>query len=745
MKNKQPLILIVIASSLLIAGCQNKNKNISSSSSSSEPNINIIQKDFDITLTKDNHLDGGDIFIDNMGFHFDEYSVNENPEDSFIEIGPFGALYLESYVPGIKEVYVKAKSTTEYQGEFFLGVSSTPNCIEKYTMYSMTYDFISLSPDTPYFSIHNRADYPLLIDVVEIKGTNEDEEKPFRESIKVENIEARYDENEPVKPYETFPIDESKIPENRIVKKIQPEEYTVPGTYTYGYEVYSKTKDGNQGKMLYSKTALLTIKGNKNNEHLAVFHLEDKNVIIPVANHEKVDMSKAPELGRYNWNNAYNDFNTTFNDDRHFYPSFSVIGMPVNKDGDGCAPIATTYCGLEKTFHMPEPQMDEGYKFGGWFLDQELTTPLDEETGNYFGNLNLYANCIETDQTFRIVYYHDYDGTLMSRVDYLYEDESISLPTFKEINSKLNSNQLMYAVVIGSNHLGMLRPHQEYPEIGMYDGDQLSYELVKDIAGDIHLYVSTFNLYYHGPGEFTQFFKDENGNDVLNGIRMSETHQEGDYILPGRYIQISKVSWKYDYDLYIHPARGNQFFVTDEVDGYIMDQSSYISISRYGYGNKFHKHAKPLEGILRHESVLKVGRRAFFNRYGLKGTYFPKNAREFDIESYANTFFNGYVMLPKTLTKISQRAFMGSENIKYVALPKSIKTIDKDAFSYGTYNEFTSEFENIQARDANNKITFLYEGSEAEYNRLDANTRMEIENNASKIIYNVNYNTYYGR
>lgn len=93
--------------------------------------------------------------------------------------------------------------------------------------------------------------------------------------------------------------------------------------------------------------------------------------------------------------------------------------------------------------------------------------------------------------------------------------------------------------------------------------------------------------------------------------------------------------------------------------GYIVDQGSFNSICSYGYGNKRYEHSKPLQGILRHDSVLRVGRRAFFYRYGLVGTYFPKNATEFAVESYANTTFNDVLLLPKNLQKIGPRAFMG--------------------------------------------------------------------------------------
>lgn len=694
-----------------------------------------------VTLNKDTQLDGGDVSVDGTYIHFDENAVNENPSDSFVEIGPYGSIYLQNYIPGLSRVYVEAKHTTDYSGEFFLATGATPNAAEHFSLYSTTSDSINITPEQPYFSIHNHANNNLLIDIVKLEGELGDPESALKSAINVSDMQIKYNPNEVVRPYDSHPIIPSAIPINRIVKKIGPEEYKEPGVYTYGYEVCNHS-----GKILYSRTAHVYIRGGQEqSSHLAIFHLpEGKTSIVTVANRGTPDLSQTTGIAGYNWNSVYNDFSTPFYADRHYYPTFSVVGMPVNKDGDGCLPISKTYSALEKTIDMPEPIMEEGYKFGGWYLDQNLTKVFDKD-GVYEGNFNLYANCIETERNFKRVYYHDYDGTLLNRIDILYDDEDLDLPSFYEIGSKYYNKQVMYRVMDEGNSLGMLRPAGYYPVGGDYEGDKLTNELVKDAAGDIHLYVSTYETYYDGPATYTRFFVDGDGNNVISALPMPEGHVDGNVVLPGRYI-LNNSQYQYDFDCYIDPQRSDDFLYTDEVHGYLMDQGSYESISSLAYANKYQEHSKPLDGILRHESVLKVGRRAFFNRYGLKGTYFPRNARDFEVESYANTEFNDYLFLPKTLQTIGQRAFLGAKNVKYVALPKTLKSIAKNAFALGDYDESDFSFKNIRNRTvAEDLITFYYEGSEEDYAKLDATTREEIENNAAKIIYNVNYNAYYGR
>ena len=735
-------VVILISTSLLVCsslvGCKKKTDN--------KPITNDVE--YEIVLDKDSQLEAGEIEKEGISFHFDENSVNEHPIDSFIEIGPYGSLYLENYIQGLSHVSVTAKHTVDYSGEFFLGRSSTPNSVEKFYLYSTTSSSISLNNDNPYFSIHNRAGSTLLIDKVVIQGSKLGKDiEPLRKLIQVSDKVVRYNITSPYDPYEGKEINPSDIPSNRVVKKInEGQTYVKPGKYTYGYEVYNKDENGNIGKMLYSSIAEVSIQGSRlNNNHLAIFHKPNEDIVLEVANHQKVDISQSYSIRDYNWDSPVNDFETPFYADRHYYPVFSVVGIPSRKNGDGCYPVSTTYTLLEKTFVLPEPTMMSGYKFGGWYMDHDLTIPYDPD-GEYVGDVTLYANCIETDQNFKKIYYHDYDGTFLNRIDFLYEGESVALPTFEDIKTSLKANELMYEVRMGTNRIGMLMPEHTYDNIGHYNGDRLSYDMVKTYDGDVHLYVSKFEFYYDGPAQYTRLFEDSEHNTVVSGYQMSETYHDGDFILPGRYVQINKSTWQYDFNTYSDPTRSDEFLVTDEVHGYIVDQGLFTSISTYGYGNKSSMYSKPLSGILRHESVLKVGRRAFFNRYGLEGTYFPRNAREFDVESYANTTFNDVLLLPKSLQKIGPRAFMGSKNIKYVALPKSLTSVGAGAFSLGTYDEETFTFKNIRIRNTIEEgIIFYYEGTEEEFNRLDEDAREEIENNAIRIVFNYQYNPRYAK
>ena len=766
MKTNKLIMLLAISLAIpTLIGCNKNNANSCScapvscdvpNSSSEEENNTSNSSSNSLTandtktiiLNKDNQLDGGEITKDNLTLHFDENSVLEHPSNCFIEIGPYGSLYLENYIQGIGRVYAKAVIGTDYLAEFYMGTGATPNCVDEATIYTSTDTMVDLSPDKPYFSIHNRAGNKLLIDRIEItyKEPKEDLE-PLRNKIKVSDKYAHYDINSPVDPYLGQEVDLKDIPENRIVKKInEGQKYVKPGKYTFGYEVYNKNKDGTPKKMLYSSIAELTIEGNRlGNKHLAIFHKPNEDVVLEVANHQKVDFSGSYSIKEYNWDSPINDFETPFYGDRHYYPVFNVVGMPSNKDGDGCYPVYTTYTMLEKSFDMPEPTMMEGYKFAGWYLDHELTKIYDPNA-EYVGDITLYAKCVETDKNFKKVYYHDYDGKFLDKVDLLYEGNSIPLPKFEDIGTSLNIKELMYEVRMGTNRIGMLIPEHDFDRIGHYNGDRLSYDMVKEYDGDVHLYVSKFELYYDGPMEFTRIFQDSENNAVISGYRMPETNVVGDFVLTGRYVHLNKSTWQYDLSIYSDPARSDEFLVTDEVHGYIVDQGSFNSICSYGYGNKRYEHSKPLQGILRHDSVLRVGRRAFFNRYGLVGTYFPKNAMEFDVESYANTTFNDVLLLPKNLQKIGPRAFMGSKNIKYVALPKSLRSVGKGAFSLGTYDENTYSFKDIKYRiNYTDQIIFYYEGSEEDFNRLDENTLKEINNNALKVVFNYKYNPRYGR
>lgn len=737
---KKNVLLFALVASLLMTGCSKKKTN--------ENETDDLGEEFSIVLDENNQIDGGSILKDGIFFHFDENSVIEHPTDSFVEIGPYGSLYLENHVPGIKVVRVTARHTIDYSGSFFLGKSSTPNSVEVYSLYSETSLFVNLNDDYPFFSIHNREGNILIIDTVEITGISCcDPEKDLKDLLTVSDKVVSYQKNVNVDPYDE--IDESKIPSTRIVKKIDEGRiYNEPGEFAYGYEVYSKTKDGNTGKLLFTSKAELTIKGSTNNRPLAIFHLPERLSILEVNSDGTLNLESDSDLLKYNWENKINDFTTPITSDRHFYPEFSVVGIPSNKNADGCFNAYTTYSSFDGVIDMPEPVMKDGYKFGGWFLDYDLTKPFDKDN-KYNFNLTLYAKCIETNDNFRKIYYRDYDGTFLNRIDYLYENNFIDLPKFDEIHTSLDTDKLMYEVRVGPNRINMVMPEHDYINIygrsEHYNGDKLTYEMVKEYDGDITLYVSKFEFYDNGPAQFTRIFSDFEQNTVITGVKMFEEYHEGDFVLPGRYVEINKQTGRYDFNTFSDLTRTDDFLITDEVHGYIADQGSFNSISSYGYGNKSEIYSKPLNGIVRHDSVLKVGRRAFFNRYGLQGTYFPKYAREFDIESYANTHFNENLLLPKNLIKIGNRAFMGSKNIKNVVLPKTLTTVGKGAFSIGKYNEDTTIFEDIRYRTNAEKINFYYEGSEEDFAKLSTETKNEILNNANKIIYDFTYNPYYGK
>ncbi len=719
-----------------------------------------IDPDYPIVFDEHVHLTAGEI-TSRIGvhFHFDEKAVTEKPEDAFMILGPYGGIYLQNYIPGIQEVYVQAVYDGGYidEGGYVVGISATPNSVEHFQM-TQTDTRVLVNLDRPYISIINRGNKNLIIKSIRFKYAEDLTEKALHDMIQVEDKSAKLDLNSPIKPYELSPIDESKIPDNRVVTKIGPEEYTLPGEYVYGYEVHVNLHEQGVGKLLYSSTANFKVSGTTDNKHIAVFHLENKDVLLKVNDGEKVDISSNEEIRQYDWNSKTNDLASPFTSDRHFYPVFNVVGVPTNKDGDGCHPIHTSYSMLDGKVNMPDPVMKDGYKFGGWFLDHACTQVFDADA-RHKGNITLYAKCIETTKSFRKVYYYDYDSEILNKVDYLNEEEnaSISIAKFDDIHTRLldtySYQTKAYELRVGANRISVLRPEMHYPftpDEEIYAGDKLTYEMIKDYAGDIKLYVIRLEVYSYPLEDVLRFFTDLEENTVITGLAQEEwkaaedeEHGVFDKILAGRYIDHDE-NWHF-YDTYYDPVRADNYLVTDEVNGYIIDGGLFTTISSHGYGNKYKEHSKPLYGLLRHDSVIRVNRRAFFNRYGLVGTYFPRNAREFDLEAYANTHFNDYLLLPKNLKKIGRRCFAGSTNIHNVFLPLSLTEVGQGAFSISDYDENLGVFKDTRYRNGDEQITFYYEGSEKDFNRLDENTRFEIINNAKEIICNVEYSPCYSK
>ena len=688
--------------------------------------------------------------------HFDEYGVDENVSCGLLELAAHGCIALQTYINGIERVDVT--SETGEDKAFFLTVGATPNSSEYVTEDFNGSASINLMDGYGsgcfYFSIHNKNETPITINSISIHYSCSDSEAALKALIERHlgsPIDVEYN-GSPYNPYKGYEINPSDIPSNRVVVPTMKEgEYpAAPGEYIYGYDVYDVDDNNNARKLLYSKTKIFKIHGCRltpipDNRKVVTFHIPDENgkekLIFKETTDGNFDITKIPEeCLQYSWESPYNHFK--YIGDEHYYPVFRVTGLSANKEGDGCYPVHLTYSYAERGFTMPNPQMKPGYKFGGWYLDADLTKPFDENKINP-GNLILYAKCLETDLDVRRVYYHYEDGTLADQIDYLYSDDTkLTLPEAKDImDLPRTMNNFFWEVYCGSVCKGLYKQTK-----GDTAGDKIQYSDFSGLSGDIHIYATDVHLIYKYQWTYDLFTEDADGNNIFQHTTMADTYQrETDFIIPGYACRERDDGHHIQADSF-PVSRTGQFFMTDEKkDAYVIDGGTIKSISSYAYGNI--EMRKPLSGILRHESVKKVSRRAFFNRYGLQGTYFPKNATDFEIEAYANVSFNRVLTLPKGLTRIGDRCFLGAQNINYVCLPRSIKSIGQNAFAYATYNSSLRVFENITDRTTagSSAIVFLYEGSKTDFEILDEVTKNAIKNNASEIVYNYSYQTYYGR
>ncbi len=713
--------------------------------------------DYSLDINEDNPLIGGNVY--NKGgtkIHFDEYGVNENVDGGILELAAYGSISLQTYINGISNVEVWSEQADDKF--FYLTIGATPNAAE-FTFESQqghaSLDMNYFEGDCFYFSIHNKTEKPIKIERILISYTCEDLEKGLRTMLDQYMIAPR-DITYNGKAHNPYygDIPESSIPSNRkVIPTMSKDEYPIaPGRYVYGYEVYDVDSENNPRKLLYTITKEFRIIGTRFNPNpdyhkVLTFHIPDENgnekLIFQETDDNSYNLANLPsECLQYSWDSPYNIFK--YIGDQHYYPVFRVSGISSMKEGDGCYPVHLTYSYAEKGFEMPDPAMKPGYQFGGWYLDQELNE-LYDPSKMYPGNLVLYAKCIETDLDIKRIYYHYEDGSLANRVDYLTSDDAkLTLPEAASFMDLPRTYDPFYwSITCGNRNLGIFK--QDVPSTG-YQGDKIKYTDFSKYPGDVHAYATEAKRIPLYDWTFDLFTVDGDRNNVFQHRLMSTKYEaDKDFVIPGYAVRQRDNTEYHDQADSFTVDRLGQFFMTDEKKAAIVDGGTLKTISSYGYGNI--EMRKPLGGILRHESVKEVGRRAFFNRYGLKGTYFPKNATEFDIEAYANVTFDRILTLPKTLTKIGDRCFLGSQNIEFVCLPRSIKTIGRNAFAYATYNKNTRVYENITDRTVpgNTAITFLYEGSEKDFNKLDEVTKDAIKNNAYKIVYNYDYSTYYGR
>ena len=720
---------------------------------------------FTLLINKDNPLVGGNVKTSGgTNIHFDEYGVDETIDDGAFELAPYGSVCLQSYINGISAV----EATSVGEGSFYLTVGATPNSAEYTTGSFQSHARIDLMSDYGsgcyYFSIHNNSgDSPITIQSVSVEYSCSDPEAALKALVDSHLGTPQYVtyDGQPFNPYEGYEIDEHDIPENRkLVKTMSEDEYPIaPGRYTYGYGVYDVDNNGNIRKLLYLMTKdfqiISTDMATPNSVKVITFHIPDEHgkekVICQKYTGEEAnkpyDLANLPsECYPYLWSSPYNDFSS--GGDHHYYPVFRVTGLSGEKEGDGCYPVHLTYSYLEKGFKMPNPEPKPGYQFLGWYLDPELTEPFDE-LEMHPGNLTLYAKCVETDLNIKRVYYHYADGTLANRIDCLTSDDAqLELPeasTFMDV-APATSERDLWSIFAGNTNMGLYlqRNTAMHPEEPL-KGDKIKYSDFSNKVGDVHAYFATIKKIPRIGWSYDLFSEDEEGNNVFQHTLMSDKFtRNNDFSIPGYSVEERESGYHIQADA--KPVdRTGHFFMTDEKVASLYDGGTLKTIASYGYGNI--EMRKPLSGILRHESVQKVGRRAFFNRYGVKGTYFPRNATEFEIEAYSNVTFDRILALPKNLTRIGDRCFMGSENITFVCLPKTIKYIGPNAFAYGTYNSELRVYENITNRTTPgyNQIAFVYEGSEHDFNALSDSTKAAITNNGTIVAYNYSYETYYGR
>ncbi len=720
-----------------------------------------IQDGYVLTLNSKKRLDGGNVKTKGgTNIHFDEYGVDENPSSGLLELAAYGSISLQTYISGIASAEVTSEQAEGK--DFYLTVGATPNsCEYTYPSYNGHCQLnlqTGLEGNCFYFSVHNKTENPIIIEEIKIGYSCEDSEadlKRYVSNLVSIGIDKHYN-GSPFNPYKGYPVDPSRVPSDRyLIPTMSEDEYPdAPGHYTFGYGVYDVTSGGQPRKLLYTITNTFHLTGENlepipDGTKVLTFHIPDENgkeklihKSTKSGNFDITDISE--ECLQYSWDSPYNAFK--YIGEEHYYPVFRVNGLSANKEGDGCYPVHTTYSYLERGFTMPEPQMKPGYKFGGWYTDFELTQVFDENNIKP-GNLTLYAKCIETDKDIRRVYYHNEDGSLSNHIDYLTSDnEKLELPEASTIMDLPRPMiPLYWAVYCDTTYIGLYKQHNFTPG---QKGDTIQYSNFNGHSGDVHIYATEVKRLPKDTWTYDLFSVDEDGNNIYQHTMMASSFKRDyDFIIPG-FVTRQRGNYEYhDQADSFTVNRTGQFFMTDEKKAFIIDGGTLKTIASYAYANIDMK--KPLAGILRHETVKKVGRRAFFNRYGMKGTYFPKNATEFEIEAYANVEFNNKVLtLPKTLTRIGDRCFIGATNYSYVCLPRTIKTIGRHAFSWGTYNHGSRVFENIKDRTepgAGEAITFLYEGSEADFNKLDEVTKEAITKNAYKIVYNYSYGTYYGR
>ena len=677
-------------------------------------------------------LHNGD-FYTNAGtrLHFNEEGVTEG---GYLEIAPLGGLYLTTPINGLQSVTLDLY-TSHYPNDYYEDKFNFSWCSAPYEAMDI-YDGGKLDPRNRHdFSPEDSTDLPPRYFSI----TNPSDSKSIRinaiaidyrcasnyESIvggPLQEASSAYDDTDSVKTLRWNVNSDAAHVDFFDRGFLERDLLRYPGTYPVAYTVYSASGDH---AFQYSKLSSYTVEGYENGKHAVTFHNAFDHAggnVYEAA--DKQDYS-GPYPAHWIWDAPINDF-TNITEDRDYYPVMNAFGFDPN---GRCSTVSANWYLNEGFVEMPAPDhVDEGYQFVGWYTDSDFRTPYDvHRTHN--SHLTLFAKVIKSAHPVRPVYYYDVDRRLMM-LDYA------------------TLNQVSGDTRYGTYLVKALYDHGFYYNASETDGycKSSDYITVQERSGPVViLTIDDQTLLDPHQHEYHVEYRSETvtGDTFYTATHFSDRQgyrelfdliADVDRPLPALQFHISE-------------DEGETFKTITSTDGYIYpyarrntyldDLDALTEIGPYAYACYSASSAKPLYGLAGHNRVSRVGRRAFFNRFGLadNASYFPPNAKIFDTEAYANVFFNNNILiLPNTLQKIGPRCFMGCRNLKRVYLPLSLASVGANAFGMGTFDEGLDQFNDVHNEK---RLDFYYQGSEAQYHALPLATRQNIEANARSITYGV--------
>ena len=678
-----------------------------------------------LTLVTPSNLDHGDFYTAaGTRLHFNEDGVVEG---GYIEIAPLGGLYLTTPINGLENVEIDIYRGNNFEENFTFAWCSAPYEAMEAFDGSRTEDHDFSTEDCTnlpprYFCITNPSNEKYIrINTIAIRYRCISNYDGIAGQPLV-SASSAYDDTDKAKTL-SWSVISSETAHVDFFDRGYNEEYLLrfPGTYPVAYTVYSASSDH---AFQYSTLASYTVRGMENGQHAVTFHdfYDHAHGDIYPVTHGQDYTGTFPANSI--WDAPINDF-TNVTEDRHYYAVMSAFGFDPNGH---CSPVTANWYINEGHVEMPAPdRVDEGYRFVGWFKNPDCTTPYNPNETSYV-DLTLYAKVVKTNYPVRAVHYYDVDRNL-SAVDYVTLDQ-----------------------VSGDSHYGYHRVRQLYDNAFCYN------------AGEEPIYVKTSdNILIQEKAEPVVILTIDDPDIVNNRdyhIKYRSETVTGDTFYTATHFS-DRVGYREKFDpqadvdrqlpaLPFHIQDGDTFKTITSTDGYIYpyarrntyldDLDALTEIGAYAYACYSASSAKPLYGLSGHNRVNKVGRRAFFNRFGLAdhATYFPAHATIFDTEAYANVFFNNnIVILPNTLQKIGARCFMGCQNLNRVYLPVSLTSVGANAFGVGTFDEQLDQFVNVHDSP---RIDFYYQGTEAQYHALPLASRQRIEANARSIKYEVTLN-----